>query len=479
MTCTISQQNTKSVNMTTRRNFLRNSALGIAAVTAFPEYVTAAPENFSTIRDTGKLKAGTAREIITPKPGGLFMGYGSDKGSTGVHDDLTITAIAIEYEKSKVVIMSATVCLIGNELAAKLRALCGEAAGVPASNVIINATHTHSGPITTNYGDATYDHDYCDHIFVPKCVAAAKASVKEMKPATVGVAKTESLVGINRRQLLANDRVILGQNPWGPYDPEMTVISFKGEDGKSFANMIHCAAHCTAIGSNTEVSRDWAGVMIDRLERESGAITMFLQGLQGDVAPRMANGGSTGDMSHAMEVGAVAALDAVRAYKDIRIYGDEELSLATGEVRLPHAPIMPLDIARKELAILEAAQQGRWTAGRKDLLTKIIDLHAKGETGESFFTYDQTLIKLGPIVFIPVPFEVSGEVSLRMRAYSKYGYTLALGCTNGGNSYLPTQDQISRGGYEAEQLFWSSPRRVADNADMHLINQNLLLMEQL
>ena len=465
--------------MTTRRNFLRNSALGLAATTAAPMLVTAAtPEQFSSIGEVAELKAGVARQIITPKLGGLFMGYGSNKGSTAVHDDLSVTALTIEYQKTKVVLMSATVCLIGNELCEKVRKMCGEAVGIPASNVILGSTHTHSGPITTNYGDSSYDVEYCDSIFVPKCVEAVKASVKEMKPVTVGIAKTESRVGINRRQLLQNDRVILGQNPWGPYDSGMTVISFKGEDGKSIANLVHCAAHCTAIGDRTEVSRDWAGVMIDRLEREAGGITMFFQGMQGDVAPRMANGGSVGDMSHAMEVGAVAALDAVRAYKDIREFRNEKLSALNGDVRLPHAPIMPLEEARSELAKLDAGQPGRWTVGRRNLLNKIIELHAKGETGESFFTYHQTLVKIGPVVLVPVPFEASSEISLRLRTYSKYGYTLALGCTNGSNSYLPTQDQITRGGYEVEQLMWAAPRRLADNVDMHLIAQNLQLMEK-
>ena len=462
--------------MTTRRNFLRNSALGLAAATT-PAVVTAA-SNTTSIKEATRLKVGVARAIISPKLGGLFMGYGSDKGSTAVHDDLTITALTIEYQKTKIVLMSATVCLIGNELCEKVRKLCGEAAGIPASHVILGATHTHSGPITTNYADSSYDTDYCNSIFVPKCVDAVKASVKAMKPVTVGIAKTESKVGINRRQLLPDDKIILGQNPWGPYDSGMTVISFKGEDGKSFANIVHCAAHCTAIGGNTEVSRDWAGVMLDCLEQESGAISMFFQGMEGDVAPRMANGGSTGDMSHAMEVGALAALDAVRAYKDIRVYREEEFSVVTGEVRIPHASIMPLAEAKNELAKLDAAKSGRWTAGRRDLLTKIVDLHTKGETGESFFVYHQTLVKIGPVVFVPVPFEASSEISLRLRAYSKYGYTLALGCTNGSNSYLPAQDQIPRGGYEVEQLMWAAPRRLADDADMHLINQNLQLMEK-
>ncbi|MCL2624176.1 MAG: hypothetical protein FWD31_10975, partial [Planctomycetaceae bacterium] len=354
--------------MTTRRIFIHCMTLGIVALTAIPGF------SIQNNNEPGKLKAGVAREIITPKLGGLFLGYGSDKGSTAVHDDLTVTALTLEYGQTRVVLMSATVCLIGNDLCARLRTLCGETAGVPASHVIIAATHTHSGPVTAGF-DVGTDVDYIDEIFIPKCVAAVKASAAEMKPVTVGVATTKSLVGINRRQLLPDDRVILGQNPWGAYDSEMTVISFRGDDGKSFANIVHCTAHCTAIGNNTEVSRDWAGVMTDRLDLESGALTMFFNGMQGDVSPRMANGASVGNMAHAMEVGGVAGMDAVRAYKDIRVYRDEEMSVATGEVKLPHAPIMPLEEATSELAKIEAAPPGRFSAGRTNLLTKVIEFY--------------------------------------------------------------------------------------------------------
>ena len=450
--------------MTTIRNFLCCFAFGIAAVASAAE--------------ADQLKIGVAREIITPKLGGLFLGYGSDKGSTAVHDDLTVTALVVEYGKSKALLMSATVCLIDNDLVVKLRALCGEAAGVPAANVIIAATHTHSGPMTAGL-DQDMDVEYCEQIFTPKCMAAAKASANAMKPVTVGIATTKSKVGINRRQILADDRVILGQNPWGLCDSEMTVVSFRGEDGKPFANMIHCAAHCTAAGNNTEVTRDWAGPMIDRLEKESGAMTLFVNGLCGDLSPRMANGRSTGDINHAMEVGALAGLDAVRAYKDIRVYRDEKLSVATGVVRIPYAPLIPLEEARSELAKLESGQQARFTKKNMRVFKANIEAHERGETGESFFTYDQALVKIGPIVLVPVPFEGSTEISLRLRDYSKYGYTLALGNTNGWHSYLPTRDQIPRGGYEINMFQWPGARRLADNADTHLINQNLELMKKL
>jgi hypothetical protein len=457
--------------MITRRNFLRNSALGIAA-TAIPSTVSSVPLTNSTgINEVDKLKAGVAREIITPKLGGKLMGYAAGKPSSSVHDELTVTALAIENGKIRVLLMSVSVCLISNVLAKKLREICGEAAGIPAENVIIGASHTHSGPTLTD--------DYLNEIFIPKFIAAAKSSIKDMKPVTIGVAKTESLVGISRRKLLPDDSVILSQNPWGIYDPEMTVVSFKGEDGKSLANIVHCSAHCTAAGISSEITRDWAGVMTDRLDRESGAITLFFQGLQGDVGPRLSNGEDKGDINYVLEVGSRAGFDAVRAYKDIRVYRDEPMSIVTGDIKIPYIPFLPLEEARRELAKLEETPNAPFAETAMNMLKRNIEALEKGEKEETHFTYLQTLIKIGSIVFIPVPFEASSEISLRLRAYSKYGHTLALGCTNGSNTYLVTKDQISRGGYEVERFKWATVRQYVDNADMHLINENIKLMEKL
>jgi len=86
---------------------------------------------------------------------------------------------------------------------------------------------------------------------------------------------------------------------------------------------------------------------------------------------------------------------------------------------------------------------------------------------------------LGPVVFVPIPFEPFTAISLRLRAYSKFGYVLAMGYCNGSNSYLPTRDQIRMGGYEVERFQWSTPRQLPDNTDTLLINENLRIMEKL
>jgi len=421
-----------------------------------------------------KLVLGKAREIITPELGGLFSGYDSPKPSTAVHDDLTATAFLLEYGETRVLFLGLTVIDIGNKLNAELRAMCGAAAGVPPENVIICCVHTHSGP--------QFEPDdppgYVGKILKPKLLAVSRGAAKNLRPVTVGVAATTSLVGCNRRKHLRDDTVILAQKPWGPYDSEMTVISFKGEDGQIEANIIHCTAHNTSAGINTEVTRDWCGVMIDRLEAETGGMTAFFNGCAGDVCPRTPNGGSTADITQTMEIGAVAGIDAVRAHKDIREYRGMDLAVAAGEVRIPYAPIKPLDVAKAQYEAIKDSSE-RFDPYMRDLLMQTIGLHEKGETGPADFTYAQTLVRLGPVVFVPIPFEPFTEISLRLRAYSKFGHVLAIGYCNGSNSYLPTRDQICMGGYEIFCFNWAMPRQLPDNADTILINENLRIMEQL
>ncbi|MBR6794772.1 MAG: hypothetical protein IKM52_01530 [Clostridia bacterium] len=43
--------------------------------------------------------------------------------------------------------------------------------------------------------------------------------------------------------------IVFGQNPWGVFNPCMTVISFRTEEGKPYANLVHYGVHLTAAGS--------------------------------------------------------------------------------------------------------------------------------------------------------------------------------------------------------------------------------------
>jgi len=424
------------------------------------------------------LFVGVAREIITPEVGGFLFGYNNHTRSHSVNDDLTVTALVIKSPDTSVMLISATVCLIHETLVNEICQKAGAAVGIPAAHVIVSATHTHSGPRTTSFeqfksfGDA--DVEYCENIFVPKCVAAAKAAAADTKPVKVGIGTTQSHAGINRRQLHRDGTVVLGQNPWDTYDPTMTVISFNYR-GKPLANIIHLGAHLTASGNNHEITRDWAGVMVDRLEAESDAITMFVNGAQGDIAPRMANGDSIGDLQHAMEVGSVAGIDAVRAYKTIRTFYDEVLQVVCGSLTLPFKAPIP---AKEVQAILETYSKDSTPTFKSSALQSLAKMHSSGDLGPDEWKAKQVIVRIGPIVLVPFAFEVSSEIGLRLRAYSPFAHTLLLACTNGSNSYLPAQSQLCRGGYEVESFLWFRPRQLPDDSDTQLIEQNLCLIQQ-
>ena len=386
-----------------------------------------------------ELMLGTARVVITPEIGGTLCGYGSEKPSDAIRDDLILTAYTLAYGRLRVMLVNMTLLCVSDSLSDELRKLCGLSADVPPSNVILSFTHTHSGPDVVS----GTDEKYLDSVLRPGCERAARESAATLRPVRVGITAVNSRVGINRREILPDDEIILGQNPWGPYDPEMTIISFKDENDMTVANWVHYGAHSTSAGMGTIITRDWSGVMTDRLEAETGgAPAAFLNGAMGDVAPRMANGRSSGDITHVAEVGGLAGMDAVRAYGNIAEYRREDMAVRVGEVRIPY------------------------------------EIYPPG--GVDAYSYELTVIRIGPVVMVPTPFEVFSQLSLRMRAYSPFGHTLLLGLANGFNMYLPSRDQIIRGGYEVERFVeWSAPSRLPDDTDRILIEQSVKIISSL
>ena len=175
-----------------------------------------------------KLNLGVAQGIITPEVGGALYGYAPDVLSERVNDDLTATAYYFKSDTVCAMIIEATVCAINEKFCSKLRSAIEDITGVPKAHIIIHATHTHSGPsLSGNPGWGGFDEKYAYEIFEPVVLRLAKEATENTEPVKMGVSIGESLVGINRRELREDNSMGLGQNPWGPFNPKMTVISFQ------------------------------------------------------------------------------------------------------------------------------------------------------------------------------------------------------------------------------------------------------------
>ena len=93
-----------------------------------------------------RFQAGAARRCITPPVGACLYGYRPGWRSESVHDDLSLTAAAFREGETAALLMTVEVGDIHNALCDELRSVIAQKTGVPASCILISATHTHSAP---------------------------------------------------------------------------------------------------------------------------------------------------------------------------------------------------------------------------------------------------------------------------------------------------------------------------------------------
>ena len=429
----------------------------------------------------GKLLTGIARVDITPEIGACLYGYYPDFHSESVRDNLTATAFAFESGRKRVLMISVCVCLINTQLDKKTREKISEKTGVCPQNILLCATHTHSGPALegeSGWGDI--DMVYYEKIFLPQIIKCSEEALGNLQPVTMAVASGESRIGINRRELTPKNTIQLGQNPWGVYNPEMTVISFKNADGKIIGNMVHYGMHGTAAGAATAISRDWSGHMTDAVEEISGGITAFFNGPEGDVGPRLSNGRTTGlgDVSFTTEIGMKAADDAAEIYKKIDKYENADLGIYAGEIKIPLKKRPPLREAEEILKTLDDSGDNirllRYTH-YKD----VVESYKNGYMEEDYRIFEQSVVRLGNIVFAPSPYEMFSEVGLRLDKMTEDFKVLSLSNTNGSEGYFPTEDQLCRGGYEVNMISLVNLQPPVDDADFKFIEGTLENIDKL
>ena len=418
---------------------------------------------------------GVARRVISPEVGCNLAGYGPNVVSTSLHDDLTATAFCFQAGDVRALMVSVTVCSLRAPFCDQIREEIEQATGIPRDNCIIHAVHTHSGPITSGgYGWGDFNAGYCASILVPRILEAACEAAEKVIPVQMKISVGDSFVGVNRREIREDNRVVLGQNPRGSFNPKMTVLSFCDMEGRGVANLIHYGCHGTASGINHEITRDWMGVMIDMLEEDSGMITAFFNGAEGDVGPRLANGKTTGEahVRYAVEHGAIAGADAMRIYAQPDPYQSASLTVSTAEISVPLLPRIPKEAAEHELEKYKDATYNL-SARKRRFYENTIASYDEGYVEESHAGFTQTIIQVGDVAFISFPYEIFSEIGMRIAKSSPIPHTLSLANANGASGYIVTQDQLCRGGYEVEMFLTRPLQRFVDNTDHHLCTQTL------
>ena len=430
------------------------------------------------------LKVGFGRTDITPELGVRLGGYGvKERPAEEIFDNLHSTAMVLEQDGIKAVVINLDWLYIEENVLEQIRSGVNKNTAIAEKHISVCTIHSHSVPNTVDiFGWGTSENEYIDSV-LPEISRSVDLALEDLREVEIGIATTESLVGVNRRSIYENHKVDFRGDPDGLFDPTMTVMYFRNKDGNS-GFLVHYGAHCTAMGINRLVSRDWSGIMKDRIESQLNAPVLFLNGAIGDVGPRtnvcrdggFSAGGGDG-IESVREVGYRAATDALKALISIKEWRtDLKLNVLVKDIFIPYAPLEPLEKA-------EAAKDA-WKTRKDEFGTPmceylhacaVIDAHNKAPLKGRSFT--QTITRIGPVAIVPMPGEMFSGISLRVRRQSPFQYTLCCSVSNGYLSYFPTREARHRGGYETWVGKTIGPYLLADNIDDALVEENTGLLE--
>src|SRR5688572_23522136 len=95
----------------------------------------------------GKMfRAGAATSNVTPWLGVSVNGGMTDRRATHIHDELHARCLVLDDGTTKLAFVVVDVCMITNGVVDAAKQIIAERTGIPASHVMISATHTHEAP---------------------------------------------------------------------------------------------------------------------------------------------------------------------------------------------------------------------------------------------------------------------------------------------------------------------------------------------
>ena len=278
-------------------------------------------------------KAGAAIRLITPDPLlPVSGGIGTPKKAVEKKGDLFVRACVFEKGSTRVAIVSIDNLGWPSVLGNRARALIK---GIPPENILIGATHTHSGPDAYGFPNEKGE-SFADMAYLDKCVKATADAVNEavakLTPATLKIA-----VGEAKGQI--------AYNYYAPelYDPRCGVIQALATSGKNvgrpIVTLVNYAIHPEVLGSGQGIlSPDLCGPLYSRIEAKTGGVALFMNGAQGGMVTadtRRPTGKEANTWEECIRIGELLADEALRLVSSAAVQPDPTLFCTHTNVSFP------------------------------------------------------------------------------------------------------------------------------------------------
>ncbi|MBL9143913.1 MAG: neutral/alkaline non-lysosomal ceramidase N-terminal domain-containing protein [Verrucomicrobiaceae bacterium] len=395
-------------------------------------------------------KAAAATARITPQKLLWMAGYASrKKPAEGKVQDLFAKALALEDEQGNRLVF-VTLDLIGvpQDLRHHVADRAAKDFKLPPANLVMNASHTHSGPTlrTQPLTDADKENPRARDAFEytqkleNDIVGIIGKSIAELQPARLTWNKARCGFAMNRRRDYSlpaeHPNANKAPNPDGVIDHEVPALRVEAPDGTLRATLFGYACHNTSLGFYNYCG-DYAGFAQQYLQEfRPGFTALFLMGCGADQNPYPRRS------------------DVVPGITDL------ELSMQHGR-SLSNAVEMALTVNPRPIA-------GPIRAAYEEI--KLSYANAKRADHD----YPVQVIRIGnDLTFITLGSEVVVDYSLRFKKeFAGAAGIWVAGYSNDYTGYVPSLRVLKEGGYEAA-AGWAEDVEDRIASKVHQLHQQL------
>ncbi len=363
-------------------------------------------------------RAGAAVRVITPDPLlPVSGGIGTPKPATIKQGDLYVRALVLEKGSTRVAIVNIDNLGWPAALGNKSRALIK---GIPPENILIGATHTHSGPDAYGFpdekGKSNADLKYLDWC-VQQVADAVNEALKKMEPASLKTAVGEA-------------KGKIAYNYYAPdlYDPRCGIIqpiATTGKNaGKAIATLVNYAIHPEVIGSKQGIlSPDLCGPLYDRIEEKTGGVALFMNGAQGGMVTADTRIDEHTEANHWAECGRIGRLladEALRIIAEAPVQTNPGLYCVAKTIRFPiESPVMKYILANSPLKL------------------------AGDNPNMDYATTQLNLVNIGSAQVLTIPGEALPNIGYYVKRKMKTQQAFLFGLTNDAFGYMLTKEDFN------------------------------------
>ena len=424
------------------------------------------------------LRAGASKVNITPPLGVKLIG---SKGypSDDILDDLYVKSLVLSDGDTTLAIVSADLLYSPLEdITNPVREIVKKKNGIAAENILICATHTHSGPEVfrrSKLAPAQRKNEDVDQYYLQSLINKMAGSVliahQDMKEVKIGAAKGELPEIIYNRRPRKDDglvemrytlplevtetrRIVTDAEgnvmviftvpgkklEFGPVDPDVCVLRIENVDGGIVGAFVNFGCHPVTIYPylNTSISADYPAYTAKVVEEMEGGICLFGLGLAGNIVPVQRG------VEARKQIGKAIGGEALRKLQFVRTKSDVTLKALKKEIRFP----------TKQTSLLE---EGDYACGK-----------------ENYVTSEIQVLRIGDVYILGLPGEVLVEVGLEIKRRAGVEKLFVVTICNDSVGYVCHSRAYEEGGYES-----GTGTNLAKGAGEIMVKESLALINEI